>query len=75
MKTVPEILDMWPDLSAVHSDVSASHDVQRIAVYRWHRRSSIPAKYWGSLVASAGKRKIKVTFDDLAAAHAVESAA
>lgn len=37
----------------------------------WHRRGSIPARYWPCLIAGAGANAIVLTADDLIAAHAV----
>jgi hypothetical protein len=68
---VIQILSLWPDRRSVHEDAAkARADLQMVAVHRWFGRGSIPSEYWSALLLGARARRIKLTAQDLADAHA-----
>jgi len=49
-------------------DLAADIGVPEMAIYSWRARDSIPMRYWRRIVASAQKRGLSITMDDLDAA-------
>lgn len=67
MKTVKDIIDLWPRQSLIARDL----DVPASTVTNWKARGSIPPSYWAGLIASARRHGVAgVTADALVAAHA-----
>lgn len=61
-----EILELWPDRVAVWEDARAADEaLALIAVHRWFQRRSVPARYWGALLAGARRRGLPVTAEDI----------
>lgn len=52
MKTVSDIVDLWPK----QADFAADCGVKWMTVYQWRQRNKIPPEYWAALVRAA-KRK------------------
>lgn len=68
---VVQILKKWDTRKDVLEDVRrVDPDIEMIAVHRWFQRNSIPASRWPALIRGAKRRKIKLTLDELAEAHA-----
>lgn len=69
--SVIQILEKWNSRREVLEDVRrVDPDIEMIAVHRWYQRKSIPASRWPALIRGAKRRKIKLTLDELAEAHA-----
>lgn len=70
-KPVTTILGKWPSRRAVLEDARSSDpSLEMIAVHRWFQRGSVPARHWTALMAGAKRRKLGVSMQDLALAHA-----
>lgn len=69
MDPVQSLLRKWPRPSL--ETVAGDLNVSIWSVRKWHSRKRIPAEFWSSLVASAGRRGIEdVTPERLIALHA-----
>lgn len=65
MQTVLDILKAVGERAEIASECG----VEEIAVYRWGKNASIPAKHWGGLLRVAVRNKVHVTPDMLVDAH------
>ena len=54
MYSFSEILELWPQLSELASDIGRPY----ATVVAWKRRDSIPLAYWPAVVASAKSRRL-----------------
>jgi hypothetical protein len=62
METFSQLLDLW----ATRQEVAEDCGVEYGSVNQWHRRNSIPSKYWANLIAGAQKRGIQgVSYETL----------
>jgi len=68
MMTFRQIIDLWPTMSALATDVGLQDKYQTVAA--WKRRDSIPPDYWRSVVEAAKRRDLPVTYETLANAAA-----
>ncbi len=63
IQSFPELLKLWPTISALAEDLG----VKYLTARGWQQRGAVPAEYWLGLVASAEKRDIEgVTLELLA---------
>lgn len=54
-------------------DLAAELGLERIVVYRWVKRDSIPARYHFAIIKSAEQRQFDLSFEDIARVHAQEA--
>ena len=66
MRTVPEIIDLWPSAA----ELARRLGEKPIVVQRWRSRGRIPAQYLAGIVRLAESDGINLTFKDLALACA-----
>jgi len=57
MKTVADIIDLWPS----QADFASDCDAKWMTAHQWRLRDRIPPEYWASLVKAAKKRGLPVT--------------
>lgn len=55
--------------AGTRTEIADECGVKPIAVYRWERNGSVPAKYWGGILRVAARNKADVTADLLCRAH------
>ena len=66
MRTVKDLISLWPTLTALAEDVGEADGTVR----QWARRESIPARAWARVCNAAKRRSIKgVSPEVLAAIH------
>lgn len=56
------IIELWPSLDALSSDVGAKVETVR----KWKQRGRIPARHWVAVADAAKGRKLGVSLDVLA---------
>lgn len=71
MQTIPDIINLWPTVSAFAADVGISYSLAKM----WRKRASIPATRWLDVVRAAESRRLPVTLDLLAQAAATREKA
>lgn len=52
MKSFADVIALWPSAEALAADLS----LRGVTVRQWRNRNSIPAAYWGEIVAAAEAR-------------------
>jgi hypothetical protein len=57
MRTVADIIDLWPS----QADFAADCGAKWMTAHQWRRRDKIPPEYWAALVRSAKRRALPVT--------------
>jgi hypothetical protein len=66
---VKDILGRWPSLRHVADDINKrmpkGREIDRIAVYRWTKRNSIPGEYDIALLVAASERNIPLNWKEL----------
>jgi hypothetical protein len=72
MMTFRQIIDLWPTMSALATDVGLHDKYQTVAA--WKRRDRIPPDYWIAVVRAAKRRDLPVTYETLASAAAKTAA-
>lgn len=56
MHTYRDVIDSWPSISDLASDIGE----KPVTVRKWRTRNSIPADKWEALLKAAKKRAIKI---------------
>lgn len=56
MKTFVEVIDRWPSINELASDIGE----KPFKVAKWKQRNNIPADYWLRLISAARKRRISL---------------
>ena len=56
-----DIIGLWPNVAELADDL----DVLESRVTQWRTRNSIPSDFWNDIIASAKKRKIKLSHLDI----------
>lgn len=62
IRTHSQIINLWPSLGELASDVDQDREVVRL----WQKRNRIPNRHWASIAAAARKRRLGVTVEELA---------
>lgn len=57
MKTVADIIDLWPSQADFASDCEAKW----MTAHQWRLRDRIPPEYWSALVKAAKRRGLNVS--------------
>lgn len=63
--TAEQIIGLWPSAAAMSRDIG----VNPVNIRVWKYRKAIPPAYWPEIVIAAGRRGLKLSISDLAAAH------
>jgi len=66
MSTFTDIIDRWPDQSALADDLELNYDQVR----KWRYRNSIPPEFWSEMLVVAKRRRIPLKSGELIEAAA-----
>ena len=59
--TFQDIIDLWPSMSVMASDLMVEYDTVR----KWKERGRVPQEYFQALIDAAKSRKIRLKAADL----------
>lgn len=70
--TAQDIVNMWPSKRELADDINriTGAKLQPVAVTRWCKRNSIPAKYDAAIIQAATERNKRLSVFDLMGARA-----
>lgn len=66
MESFVDVIDSWPSLSDLASDIGRKYDT----VCKWRSRGKIPDDAWQDLLIAARRRRIRLNASDLIALSA-----
>ncbi len=61
MRSYRDVIDQWPSVSELASDIGE----KAFTVRKWRTRNSIPAEKWDALLKAAKKRGFSMNADQL----------
>jgi len=62
METFETIIQRWPSVKVLSDDIHVKYDTVR----KWKERKHIPSEFWYRVMSSARKRRIRLTYKEMA---------